>query len=844
MAIYRGKKTSEIVFPLGGIGTGSIGLAGNGSFRDWEIFNRPNKGSFNGCSFLAVRAERGDEILDSRMLMGDLQKELAGPYEQLFYRGFGFGAERSTMSGLAHFRQLTFRGEFPIATLSFRDEHFPAAVTERAFSPFIPTDEKDSSLPVACFEISFRNTSRETLTYTAALSVENPYTGHTVNEDTSAGRQTAVTLRGLPAEGTTAPRDLTIATDSDEAFVQPYWYRGAWMDGLTTFMREFSEKKRLVYRTYETHGNCDNGTVLASVTVAPGKTGKVRFVLSWSNPECTHYWGEPKDHTWRNYYATVFRDSRRSASYCLRRFGGLLRRTDAFRRALYSQTLPAAVIDAAAANLAVLRSPTVLRLEDGSLWGWEGTHEKQGSCEGSCTHVWAYEYALPFLFPALERSLRLTEYTYNMKETGEVRFRTPIPREQAVSDANIPALDGQMLGVVQCYREWRLSGDRDFLATIYPLAKRALDFARSPLSRWRWDADGDGILEGRQHHTLDMELFGPSAWLEGIYITALRACAEMGEAMGDEDAALYRTLAENGSRYLESELFNGSYYCQRVDLTDRALLASFGEDAVEKYWNEEAGQIKYQVAEGSALDQMLADFHTALCGLPSAFDADHKRTALDYMMARNFFPSVREVNNCWRVFTLNDEAGAMICTYPKGKAPAIPLPYAEECMHGFEYAFAGLLLAEGREQDSLAVVRGVRDRYDGEKRNPYNEMECGSHYARSMAAFGLLPLYAGFSFDMTRAHLGFAPRARSRGGEFVGVFGAADSFGTIKTRADETCLTLLEGRLPLRSLALPETGRVCAVTADGKDIPFRAEDGVLCIDTVIGRSLCVKYENM
>lgn len=841
MAIYRGKKTREIVFPLGGIGTGSIGLCGNGSFCDWEIFNCPNKGSYNGCSFLAVRAERGGEIVDARMLMGDLEKEFAGPYEQLFYRGFGFGAERSTMAGLAHFRRLTFRGEFPIATLSFRDEHFPADVTERAFSPFIPTDDKNSSLPVACFEIAFRNTTEETLTYTAALSVENPYSGHTVNEDTSTARMTSVTMRGLPAAGTDAPRDLTIATDSADAFVQPYWYRGAWMDGLTTFMREFSEKKQLAYRLYDTPGSCDNGTVLASVTVAPGKTGRVRLVLSWNNPVCTHYWGEPRDYTWRNYYATLFRDSRRSAAYCLRRFGGFLRRTDAFRRALYSATLPPAVIDAAAANLAVLRSPTVLRLEDGSLWGWEGTHEKQGSCEGSCTHVWAYEYALPFLFPTLERSLRLTEYTYNMKETGEVRFRTPIPREQAVSEANIPALDGQMLGVVQCFREWRLSGDRAFLETVYPLAKRALDFARSPLSRWRWDADGDGILEGRQHHTLDMELFGPSAWLEAIYITALRAAAIMADEMGDEDAALYRRLAENGAAFMEKELWNGAHYIQRVDLTNRALLASFGEDAVEKYWNEEAGEIKYQVANGSALDQMLADFHTALCGLPSAFDPTHKARALDHMMVHNFFPSVREVNNCWRVFTLNDEAGAMICTYPEGGAPAIPLPYAEECMHGFEYAFAGLLLAEGRERDCLAVVRGVRDRYDGEKRNPYNEMECGSHYARSMAAFGLLPLYAGFTFDMTRGHLGFAPRTRNEKGVFAGVFGAANSFGTIRTHGGETRLQLLEGALSLRSLALPEQGQVTAVYADGAPIAFRAEDGVLYFNTTIRHTLTVTY---
>ena len=58
---YTGDFTNEISFPLGGIGTGSIGLGGNGRLIDWEIFNRPSKGSINGYSHLAIKAVKDNK---------------------------------------------------------------------------------------------------------------------------------------------------------------------------------------------------------------------------------------------------------------------------------------------------------------------------------------------------------------------------------------------------------------------------------------------------------------------------------------------------------------------------------------------------------------------------------------------------------------------------------------------------------------------------------------------------------------------------------------------------------------------------------------------------------------
>jgi uncharacterized protein (DUF608 family) len=203
-----------------------------------------------------------------------------------------------------------------------------------------------------------------------------------------------------------------------------------------------------------------------------------------------------------------------------------------FRNSLHSSTLDPVIIDAISSTLSVLKSPTVLRLEDGTFYGWEGVHEKAGSCEGTCTHVWSYAYALCFLFPELERSLRNTEFNYDTDKDGRMQFRTALPL--GVVQNNFRAcLDGQMASIIKSYREWKISGDDNWLKENWKTIKLLMEYAWSENNPDKWDIDMDGILEGRQHHTLDMELFGPCGWLQGMYLAALKACTVMADFMDD-----------------------------------------------------------------------------------------------------------------------------------------------------------------------------------------------------------------------------------------------------------------------------------------------------------------------
>ena len=133
--------------------------------------------------------------------------------------------------------------------------------------------------------------------------------------------------------------------------------------------------------------------------------------------------------------------------------------------------LPPEALEAVGSNIAVLKSPTVFRLTEGQFYGFEGCQCDAGSCEGSCTHVWNYAMALPFLFPSLERSMRELDYTYNQREDGGMPFRLQLPLGRERSSFR-PCVDGQMGGVIKTYREWKISGDDGFIKKHYDGLKR------------------------------------------------------------------------------------------------------------------------------------------------------------------------------------------------------------------------------------------------------------------------------------------------------------------------------------------------------------------------------------
>lgn len=833
------REVKNISFPLGGIGTGCIGLAGNGELNDWEIFNRPNKNTRNGYSHFAIKAVSQEKTI-VKILQGDTTESLIGMRDPAYPGGFDFGPRVNSMAGYPHFKGVEFDGMFPIANLSFEDEEFPAKVRLCAFNPFIPHDDFNSSLPVACFEWEIENISNKDVRYSIAFNVQNP-SSHSKNREVENG------IFLFPEDKTKEEIgycDLSVLTDNEDVVVQEYWYRGVWQDSVTTYWENFSQTESMPKRFYENGGAYDHASVVATIQLQAGERKKIRFVLAWNTPVQYNYWSpfrddNGKDVTWKNYYATQFKDSMETAKYTLSNFEKLLDKTRLFTETLQNSAMPNFVVEAISANLAVLKSPTVMRLEDGSFWGFEGVHDRIGLCEGACQHVWGYAYALPFLFPKLERSMRENFVKYGLDEYGQVSCRLSLPIGQR--ERICACVDGQMGEVIKFYREWKISGDNEWMKKHANAVFDMLEFAWSKNNQNKWDENGDGVLEGVQFHTLDMELFGENSWLQGFYLLALDCASKIASFLGDKQRSKkYRCLYERGKAWTNENLFNGEYFGQKIDLKDKALLEKYS--MTDKYWNEETGEIKYQIGDGCIIDQMLADWHAAIIGIEGVFDCKKKEKALKSLYKYNFKPSMRSVTNTFRNFAVNDEAGTVICSFPDGRIkPLHPILYHSETMTGFEYALGGLMLSEGFMVEGETIIKAVRDRYNGGKRNPWSEIECGHHYARSMASFALLPIYSGFSFDMTENYIGFKPIYNQEGSYLWSI---ANAYGEICFFAGKTRLSVFDNEIVLRSFGLRTEKKVLNVSVDGKEILFMQKgDRIYFEKQTIKNILEIQVEN-
>jgi len=812
---YTGDRLKEARFPLGGIGAGNIAIDGGARLVDWEIMNRPNKESYNAFSHIAVKAERGGEVMCARVLNGPLAPPYMGKGLHAF-GGYSYGPPRETMAGVPHFDGLTLTGRFPLAEYEFSGD-FPARVKLSAFSPFEPNNDFDSSLPLAMFEIAFHNDTGQPLDYSAAFTVANPNRLKPRNLAAMDGGRarilfaTAETDENKPSWG-----QACVETDCRRVSWQSYWYRGMLFDGLNVFWQDFTRpgpfKERLLPLAEGLPENAqapvEHGVLCAMVGCAPGETARVRFALSWYYPNYEKYWAVGEKPVWRNWYATVFSGAAGVAAYALENWGRLSGAVNSFVDALYNSSMPPEAVDAAGSTLAVLKSPTCLRLTDGGFYGWEGSHARDGSCEGSCQHVWNYQYALPMLFPALERSMREMDYACNLQPDGSMPFRLQLPPGSPPWQFG-PCADGQLGGVIKSYREWKLCGDDGWLRGLWPGIKRSLEYAWSPGNLDKWDIGQTGVLTGRQHHTLDTELIGPNSWLTGIYLAALEAAARMAGAMGDGVfAAKCRALKAKGSDYAEKNLWNGEYYAHKIDLGDKSALEPyagarvlFGGDIMNAYWNEEAGEVKYQIGEGSSIDQLLGQWHADLCGLGDIFDRERVKTALGSIYNNNFAEKMGVRFNPCRLYCLQDESGLVICAYPEGvRRPVISVPYAEETMHGFEYAAACQMIMNGLEQEGLRCVRAVRSRYDGCRRNPWNEIECGGNYARSMAAWSLVQAYQGVTVDMTTGEVGLGPIIRDK--PYSGIWSFGGAWGKLAIAGGKVTMECYGGEVAINRLKL------------------------------------------
>lgn len=812
---FKGEYLNRLAFPVGGIGAGMFCLEGTGAISHMSIRNRPE--IFNEPAVFAAIEVKG---------IKNGVKVLEGPvpeWKVFGQRGSGNGDAGATY-GLPRLSHAEFTTKFPFGTVKLMDADLPLKVAITGWSPFIPTDEDNSSLPVGCLEYRFTNSSMQTINAVFSFNSKN-----FLASDRDAKNSIQPTSNGfvLEQEGTKEKpylqNSFAVFTDDSNTIVDHCWFRGGWWDPLTMAWNDVRDGK--VNSRPPVEKDAPGASLFVPFSLSPGATKKVRLMVTWYTPLTTLQIGEvmkdekkdcnpengccagPSDLGVANgkinaspdyspWYSSRFSNIHEVIDYWKKNYADLYKKTKLFSDSFYKSTLPPEVIEAVAANLTTIKSPTVLRQYDGRLWNWEGCGDDDGCCHGSCTHVWNYAQAMPHLFPSLERSLRNTEFCENQNIEGHQGFRTNLPISPLKHDF-YAAADGQLGGIMKVHREWRISGDSKWLARIYPMVKVSMDYCIST-----WDPRGKGVVEEPHHNTYDIEFWGPDGMCTSFYLGALTSVIEMGSFL-KKDIDKYKALYEKGKQYIETQLFNGEYFIQDIEYKglnapNPATAKSFGGD-----YSPEAIALlqkegpKYQYGMGCLSDGILGAWIGRMCAIRDFIDPEKITSHLLSVHKYNLKKDLSEHANPQRPsYALGKEGGLLLCTWPKGGKLSLPFVYSDEVWTGIEYQVASHLMLMGKVKEGLDIVRLCRDRYDGRVRNPFNEYECGHWYARAMSSYGLLEGLTGVRYDAVDKTL----YIDSRISDFTSFLSTATGFGNVSLKSGKPQIDVVYGKIDVAKI--------------------------------------------
>ena len=811
---YSGEYLQKIAFPIGGIGAGMFCLEGAGAISHMSIRNKP--ALLHEPSMFAALSVKGIEN-GSKVIEGPVPEwKMFGP------RDFGGGGSGTTY-GLPRFQSAQFTTRFPSAFVRFEDKDVPLSVQLEGWSPFIPTDPDNSSLPAGALEYTFSNESDRVIEAVFSYNSRN-FVAQGGESDTNRIRKigNGFVLSQSPQPGKEfLQADFAIFTEDPETVIDYCWFRGGWFDPLTMVWNTIKDSK---FKSNDPVGSGAPGASLfIPFQLTPGEKKTIRIMMAWYVPESDVRFGEKvKDDkdacgagcctvpselgveaknnfhslNYKPWYSSRFKDVFEIASYWKDNYGELRRKTRLFSDSFYASTLPPEVIEAIAANLTILKSPTVMRQYDGRLWNFEGIFPDGGCCHGSCTHVWNYAQALPHLFPSLERSLRHTEFCENQNAEGHQAFRANMPISPLKHDFHAAA-DGQLGGVMKVYREWRISGDDNWLKKMYPMVRRSMDYCIKT-----WDPMNKGIIEEPHHNTYDIEFWGPDGMCTSFYLGALYAIIEMSKFLKKEYAG-YERLYTTGKKYMEGDLYNGEYFFQKIQWTGLKAADPVNAQSFHTQYTEEAQEIlkregpKYQYGTGCLSDGVLGVWIARMCGLHDPIDPEKTKSHLLAVHKYNLKKDLSDHVNPQRpTYAMGHEGGLLLCSWPKGGMLSLPFVYSNEVWTGIEYQVASHLMLMGQVEQGLEIVRACRDRYDGRVRNPFNEFECGSWYARAMSSYGLIQGLTGLRFDAVDRIL----YVDSRIGDFRCFISTESGFGTVSLQNGKLSLEVAYGNIPVKKV--------------------------------------------
>jgi len=786
-----------IGMPVGGINAGTVYLGGDGRLWLWDIFNANQNGIEPKTIEWHSSVHVGKKI---RSQDGSAYVQPAKDIRPL-EQGFAFkivigGKTIIKKMEASDWDDIIFEATYPMAKVRYIDKNLPIDITAEIFSPFIPLDEKNSSLPCTVYSFNIKNRSASTITVDVLGWLENKVAPRSAKE--SDKRINTVfsdkTTQGVFCSiGLNANPGLSAAADYGSLSIASIGKQAITKTNFSLPITSSSFGQQIADKTEKGIAERLLASVCTSHQIAPNQTASTETVISW------HFVNLKLNKAIQDkgrFYNNWFKSADAVAAYVAANANQLFSESKRWKQTWYDSSLPWWFLERTFLNISTLATTTAHRFESGRFYAWEGV----GCCEGTCMHVWQYAHAMGRIFPSIERDTReRVDLGLSLQPDGMIWYRGEVVKG--------PAIDGQAGTILRIYREHQMSADDAFLKKNWDKIKLA--------SQWviNQDLNKDGMEDRPIENTLDAVWDGEIAWLVGLCIAAVKAAEQMAIEMKDD--AFAKTCADYvalGSKNMDEKLFNGEYYIHRPDeIKGREKLGSYNT---------------------CHIDQVYGQSWAHQVGLGRINDKEKTLSALRALWKYNFTPDVGpyiKERPGGRPYALPGEGGLVMNTNPKNEARPYgekitwQLGYFHECMSGFEHQVAAHMMAEGMVDEALVLTRMIHDRYHAGKRNPFNEIECSDHYARAMASYGSFITACGFEYHGPKGYMRFAPKMSAD--NFKAPFTAAQGWGSYTQTIDKqrlnAKLTVAYGSLTLQAFSLQHANKVTrpVVKLEGRIIP-------------------------
>ncbi len=723
-----------LCMPIGGVGTGTVSICGDGSLRQWQLSNRVQHNGFVPNSFFALRIDaKNSFVLQTEEFWDEADfVPAAGVSDHVIPLQM-----KSTLSGLPKINGTQVNARYPIFELEYLLPNQPVTCKLTAWNPIGLNRLDISSIPCAIFEFEIRNTSDSVQSPSIAFALQNFLGWDGVNRIVGngfpgfGGNENRCDLQRVDLLNKRFPEESISIRSSGKSVT----FRNAWTE-IEDIWTDFSQDgalKEIDFVEPSHVGQTWNCAICNQHFLNPGESEKSHFVLTWRFPNRTVDFGQfgnkPNGEFLGNDYCGRFLTSAEANQFVTSKFEELRMEAFRFRDQMFDSTLPEYLIDRVTANIVPLRSSITFQDSNGDFFGFEGgcgafsggEDAAGGCCPMNCTHVWNYDQTLVNLWPDLFENMRQTDWIKNQNIEGFLPHRSHLPitlnspKNEFIGGPENPALDGLFGSILKSIQLWQRTGDRKFDLHI----ERALEYVFS-----KHDIESNGVIVNEQPCTYDISLFSANPFIGFLYLAVLKASksyfATTHPKLSNECERRF-LLSKVG---YESECWNGEQFVQRI----------------------ETNQYPYQFVSGCMSDQLLGQWWANQLGIGDLVDREKIKKSLKTIFTRNFYYEIGNTPQSPRQFASSSDRGLINVTYLDGDRPQVPLLYSDEFWTGVEYTVAALMIRFGMISEGLQIVRAVADRYNGEFRNPFNEIECGDHYVRAMSAMSLYQAFSGITY--------------------------------------------------------------------------------------------------